>query len=160
MPFVDNATHAARLSGVPNPDAWVWDEVHGPAGPPGWDAVKYWPWCDCRILLSFIPARMASVPDRAIVVMFRDNVPMPNPMGYRPASLHGILSYCCGPCKANACPLGERLVGMCSHAATVLYMGCVHPQNPGLFHTTHRDIRLIDRANPQVMDIETLLEVS
>ena len=160
MPFVDNATHNARLSGLPNPDAWIWDEIHGAGGPPGWDANKYWPWQDCKMLLSFVPARMKTSPDRAVVIMFRDVAPLVNPMGYRPASLHGIMSYCCGPSKANMCPVGERLAGICSHAATVLYTGCVLPQNLALFRSTHRSIQLIDRRNPVAMNIETLSEVS
>lgn len=164
MPFVDNATHNARLAGLPNPDAWIWDEIHGPAGPPGWDPVLYWPWQNCKILLSFIPARMQRVPDRAIVVMYRENVPgnlpLRNPLGFQPASLAGIFSYCCGPCRANGCPIGERLAGICSHGSTVLYVGCVLPQNLALFQSTHRSIQLIDRRNPVAMDLETVMEVN
>ena len=66
MPWVDSATHDQRLAGLPNPIAFIWDEVHPPQGPPGWDPVQYWAWEDVRLLLTFIPARMKSAPDRAV----------------------------------------------------------------------------------------------
>ena len=160
MPFVDIATHNARLALAPNPDAWVWDENHGPGGPPGWDANLYWPWVDCKMLLSFVSPRMRNSAERAVVLMYQDNPPLVNPMGYRPANLHGILSYCCGPCKSTGCPVGERLAGICSHAATVMYAGCVLPHHPAMFQTTHRNVQLIDRRNPFMMDVEILSEVS
>ena len=42
-----------------------WGETHPPQGPRGWDPVQYWPWEDVRLLLTFIPSRMKSGPDRA-----------------------------------------------------------------------------------------------
>ena len=55
---------------------------------------------------------------------------------------------------------GERLVGACSHCATALSLAAVIPGNPGQFTTTHRGVRLLDRKNPEQMDISTAAEVS
>ena len=55
---------------------------------------------------------------------------------------------------------GERLVGACSHCTTALSLAAVIPGNPGHFLTTHRGVRLLDRKNPEQMDISTAAEVS
>ena len=102
------------------------------------------------ILLTFIPSHMRSVPDRA-VTLFCKPVNMPpapvNPLGLRPVSLQGLLSYCCGPSRANACPVGEWLVGCCSHVATALSLTAVVPTNPAVILSTHRGARLVDRKH-------------
>ena len=71
MPFVDSNTHDQRLRAMPNPIAWVWDEVHPAGGPPNWDHQLYWPWENVRLLLTFVPSRMRSGPDRAVVLMYK-----------------------------------------------------------------------------------------
>ena len=38
MPWVDSDTHDQRLRQMPNPHGFIWDEVHGVGGPPGWNA--------------------------------------------------------------------------------------------------------------------------
>ena len=65
MPFVDSDTHDQRLRALPNPTAWIWDEIHPAGGPPNWDHNLYWPWENVRVLLTFVPSRMRSVPDNA-----------------------------------------------------------------------------------------------
>lgn len=164
LPWVDSATHDQRLSAMPNPIGYIWDEIHPPHGPPGWDQQRYWPWEDVRLLLTFIPSRMrGSVPDRAVVLMYRPfNLPAPsaNPLGLRPQNLQHLMSYCCGASQANACPVGERLVGTCSHCAAAICFTAVYPGNPGAFSTTHRGVRLLDRKNPQQMDTSIVAEVS
>ena len=163
MPWVDSATNDQRLAAMPNPVGFIWEENHPAHGPPGWDAQLYWPWVDVRMLLTFIPARMRSVPDRAVVLMYipaNQPPPLANPLGLRPASLHRLMSYCCGAAHANSCPIGERLVGACSHCTTLLTLSTVLPANPAEFSTTHRGTRLLDRRNPLVMDIATTAEVS
>ena len=70
MQWVDGNTHDQRLSAMPNPVGYIWEENHGPNGPPGWDPQLYWPWEDVRLLLTFIPAQMRSVPDRAVMLMW------------------------------------------------------------------------------------------
>ena len=47
----------------------------------------------------------------------------------------------------------ERFVGACSHCATALSLAAVIPGNTGEFTTTHRGVRLLDRKNPEQMDI-------
>ena len=163
MPWVDGNTHDQRLSAMPNPVGYIWEENHGSNGPPGWDPQLYWPWEDVRLFLTFIPARMRSVPDRAVILMYKPlNQPPPlvNPLGLRPVSLQRLMCWCCGPSRANACPIGERLVGCCSHCATVLSFPAVVPANPGEFSTTHGRTHLLDRSNQIQMDIATTAEVS
>ena len=163
MPWVDSAVNDQRLSQMPNPVGWIWDEIHPPQGPPGWDPQKYWQWEDVRLLLTFIPSRMRSAPDRAVVLMFRPlclPAPAANPLGLRPLNLQRLFSYCCGSAQANACPVGERLVGACSHCATALCFTAVYSAHPAAFTTTHRGVRLMDRKNPAPMDTSTLAEVS
>ena len=48
----------SRLAAIQNPTGFIWDEIHPVQGPPGWDAAKYWPWENVRLLLTFIPSRM------------------------------------------------------------------------------------------------------
>ena len=91
------------------------------------------------------------------VLMYRpNNLPAPaaNPLGLRPQNLQRLMSYCCGSAQANACPVGERLVGACSHCAAALCFTAVYPANPAAFPTTHRCVRLVDRKNPVQMDAE------
>ena len=70
------------------------------------------------------------------------------------------MSYCCGSARANSCPIGERLVSACGHCLVALSLAAVFPADPGQFCSTHRDVRLLDRKNPQQMDIGTVAEVS
>ena len=86
--------------------------------------------------------------------------PMANPLGLRPRNLQYLLSYCCGGAQPNSCPVGERLVGCCSHCTTAIYLSTVHPAFPALLSTSHRGVRLLDRKNPQQLDQATLTEVS
>ena len=164
LPWVDSATHDQRLAGLPNPIAFIWDEVHPPQGPPGWDPIQYWAWENVRLLLTFIPARMKSAPDRPVVLMYKPfpacPPPMANPLGLRPRNLQYLLSYCCGGAQPNSCPVGERLIGCCSHCTTAIYLSTVHPAFPALLSTSHRGVRLLDRKNPQQLDLATLTEVS
>ena len=155
MPWVDSDTNDQRLRGMPNPSAIMWDEIHGAGGPPGWNAQLYWPWEDVRMLLTTVPSRMRSVPDRAVVLMYKPiHLPPPNfnPLGLRPRSLQRLMSYCCGTAQQNSCPVGERLVGACSHCVVALTLSAVYPGQPNLFSSTHRGVRLVDRKNLQPMD--------
>ena len=81
-------------------------------------------------------------------------------MGERFGGCIANLSYCCGAAQATSCPIGERLVGACSHCATALCFTAVYPGNPGAFTTTHREVRLVDRKNPVQMDTATMAELS
>ena len=106
---------------------------------------------------------MKSGLDRAVVLMFKPlplPLPMATPLGLRPRNLQYLMSYCCGAAQPTSCPVGERLVGCCSHCTTVLWLSMVLPANPGMFTTTHKGVRLLDRKNPQQLDEETLAEVS
>jgi hypothetical protein len=161
--WVNSDTHDQRLSAMPNPVGWIWDEIHPPNGPPGWDPILYWPWENGRMLLTFLPARMRSVPDRAVVLFYKPNNQPPmavSPLGLRPPSLQRLICWCCGPSKNNSCPVGERLVGCCSHVATAISFTAVVPADPTALITTHRGVRLLDRSNPLQMDIATTAEVS
>ena len=90
LQWVDTNTNDRRLSEMPNPVGYMWDEIHPPQGPPGWDPIMFGPWEDGRLLLTFLPARMRSAPDRAVVIFYKtSNQPPPavNPLGLRPLSL-------------------------------------------------------------------------
>ena len=65
-----------------------------------------------------------------------------------------------GAAQANLCPVGERLVGACSHCVTALTLASVYTGHPNEFTSTHKGVRLVDRKNPQQMDIATVSEVS
>ena len=161
--WVNTNTNDQRLSAMPNPICYMWEENHPPAGPPGWDPVLYWPREDVRMLLTFIPSRMRTVPDRAVVIMYKpvhQPPPIMNPLGLRPASLQRLICWCCGPSKPNACPIGERLVGCCSHVSTALSFATVVPMDPTAFSTTHKVVHLLDRKNQLQIDICTVSEVS
>ena len=56
---------------LPNHQAYIWDEIHGPQGPPGWDREMFGIWEDVRLLLTFVPARMKSDQMRSVVIMYR-----------------------------------------------------------------------------------------
>ena len=74
-----------------------------------------------------------------------------------------LLCACAGHYTAhvhNSCPVGERLVGACSHCVTALTLASVYPGHPNEFCSTHRGVQLVDRKNPQQMDIATVSEVS
>ena len=110
MPFVDSDTHDQRLRAMPNPIGYIWDEIHPAGGPPNWDPQLFWPWENVRLLLTFVPSRMRSVPDRAVVLMYKPmnlQPPVANPLGLRPLNLHRLFGYCCGSARANSCPVGE-----------------------------------------------------
>ena len=172
MPWVDSDTNDARLAAIPNPTGFIWDEIHPVQGPPGWDAAKYWPWENVRLLLTFIPSRMRSVPDRAVVIMFKPQYlpplhplqplgpPVANPLMVRSANVQCIFSYCCGSARASSCPIGERLVGACCHCATAICLASVYPNNQAAFSTTHKRVRLLDRKNQPQMDSATVAEMS
>ena len=103
MAWVNSAVNDQRLSAPPSPVGYMWDEVHPPQGPPGWDPQQYWPWVDARLLLTLIPSRMRNLHDRAVVLMYIPvNLPAPaaNPLGLRPQNLLRLLSYCCGSAQA------------------------------------------------------------
>ena len=87
-----------------------WDEIHPAGGPPNWDHHLYWPWENVRMLLTFVPSRMRSVPDRAVVLLYKpmpQQPPLVNPLGLRPQNLQWLMGYCCGSARANSCPIGE-----------------------------------------------------
>ena len=71
---------------LPNHQAYIWDEIHGLQGPPGWDRQLFWDWEDVRLLLTFVPARMKSDQMRSVVIMYRPvsgPPPSNNNMGFR-----------------------------------------------------------------------------
>ena len=172
LPWVDSDTNDARLAAIPSPTGFIWDEIHPGQGPPGWNAQRYWPWENVRLLLTFIPSRMRSVPDRAVVIMYKPQhlppiqhlqplgPPVANPLMMRPANVQRLMSYCCGSSRATSCPIGERLVGACCHCAAAICFTAVYPTNPEAFSSTHRRVRLLDRKNQPQMDSATIAEMS
>ena len=162
IPFNNLQMQNQLLSQFPQVEAFIWDEVHGPGGPPGWDNALYWPWEDVRMLLTFIPARMKRDKLRAVVLMFKSqNMPAPvtNNMGFRTPNLARLKCWICGPTAGDACPPGERLAGCCSHCSTAVYLAAVLPGNPNLFRSHHRSCHMLDRANPHRMDEDIAEEV-
>ena len=82
--------------------------------------------------------------------------PIVNPLGFRPVILRRIFSYLCGTAHANSCPV----VGACSHCVTALTLAPVYPGHPDELCLTHRGVRLVNRKNPQQMEVATVSEVS
>ena len=84
--FVNLNTQDRDMQLLPAVCAYVWDEAHGPNGPPGWDPNVSWPCEDLRLLLLFIPAHMKADKMRAVVLMYKPmhmNLPTHNNMGFR-----------------------------------------------------------------------------
>ena len=67
-----------------------------------------------------------------------------NWMGYRFPNQQRIKAICCGPSKANGCPVGSRTVSPCAHGAFALFAGSCMAFNPLLFKTTHKSGNYLD----------------
>ena len=151
-----------QLVQLPQVEAYVWNELHGPQGPPGWNNGLFWPWENVRMLLTFIPARMKRDKLRSVILMYRSsNLPLPmfNNMGFRTPGMSRLKCWACGPTAGDACPVGERLAGCCSHCSTAWYMAAVLPGNPQQFLSRHRDCNLLDRVNPQQVNMDVMSQV-
>ena len=132
-------------------------------GPPGWDPNLYWPWENCRMLLTFIPARMRGETLHPVLLMYHPTstqLPVNNNMGFRPISLTRLKCWYCGNANVQkSCPSGERLVGCCVHCASAIFCAAVLPHNPALFKPTYKCTHLLDRQNILGSDRETASEV-
>ena len=160
--FVNLNTQDQNMQLLPNIQAYIWDEVHGQNGPPGWDPAMFWPWEDVRLMLMFIPAHMKADKFRAVVLMYKPNMIQPrnNNMGFRSAPLSRLKGWCCGPSdRSDSCPPGERLAGACCHSSSAIYIAGVLPHSPNAFSSTHRGCHLIDRANIQAANQEIAAQV-
>ena len=108
--FVNLNTRDQDMQLLPTVRGYVWDEIHGPNGPPGWDANVYWAWEDVRMLLMFIPAHMKADKMRAVVLMYRPvhmKVSRQNNMGFRAAHMRRLKGWCCGPSdRSDSCAIG------------------------------------------------------
>ena len=148
---------------LPTIRGYVWDEVHGPNGPPGWDPNVFWAWEDVRLLLMFIPAHMKADKLRAVVLMYKPvNMPRPthNNMGFRRPEMSRLKGWCCGPSdRDDSCPSGERLAGACCHSSSAVYIAGVLPHHPNVFSSTHRTCHIIDCGNNQLANQEIASQV-
>lgn len=161
-PYINVQVRDQQLRQLPHVEAYVWEEVHGAGGPPGWNNAAFWPWEDVQFLLTFIPARMKADKKRSVVFMYKPQrmpLPVTNNMGFRTPNMSRLKCWICGPAAGDACPLGERLAGCCSHCSTAVYLAAVLPNNPNLFVSHHRSCQLLDRANPQRLDEDLVAEV-
>ena len=123
---------------------------------------RRWTWCLGLIVIHMIndfeecPTQEQSCGMKSTVLVVRlGGIPSCTGHG-RMWEWYCLLSYCCGTAQPNSCPVGERLVGACSHCVVALTLSAVYPGNPNLFSSTHRGVRLLDRRNPQQMDIATV----
>jgi hypothetical protein len=161
--FVNLNTQDQGMQQMPTVDGYMWDEIHGANGPPGWDPNVYWPWEDVRLLLMFIPAHMKAGKMRAVVLMYKPmnmNLPTHNNMGFRSAQMSRLKCWCCGPSdRSDSCPPGERLAGACCHWSSALYIAGVLSHNPNVYSSKHRGCHLIDRANNQAVNEEIASQV-
>ncbi len=123
----------------------------------------FWPWEDCRMLLTFMPARMKSEVLHPVLLMYHPvTAPLPrvNNMGFRPLPLTRLKCWYCGPARTQAsCPIGERLVGCCPHVSASLFCAAVLPNNINVFKTTYRGCHVIDRKSTQGIDRKTYNEI-
>ena len=101
------------------------------------------------LLVEKLPSAHKSNIDYKVVLLYRPtNLPcqVPNTwLGYPGESGH-IKFVCCGPSENGNCPVGSR-IEPCAHGATILKLGCVIPHDPTSFHTTHRDLNVVDPGN-------------
>ena len=160
--FVNMQVFDAHLGQLPNVEAYIWTEVYGPQGPPGWDNDAFWPWEDVQLLLTFIPARMKQDKMRSVVLMYRpQHMPPPNVnnMGFRTINMARLKCWICGPAAADACPLGERLAGCCAHCSAAVYLAAVLPHDLNQFSSRHRGCHFLDRANQLTHDEDIIRQV-
>ena len=72
---------------------------------------------------------------------------------FRDPGLRGLKGWICGPCTGNnLCPVGERLVGCCSHVATAVYIACGVAFDPGWHRSTHVPGNLLHRGMPEMAE--------
>ena len=160
--FVNLATQDQDMQQLPGIVGYVWDEIHGPNGPPGWDPELFWQWEDVRLLLLFIPAHMKADRMRSVVLMYKPvNMNLNhNNMGFRSAQMSRLKGWCCGPSdRSDSCPPGERLAGACCHCSSAVYIAGVLAHTPNVFSSRHRSCHLIDRANNQAANQEIASQV-
>ena len=116
--------------------------------PRNYDPVRFGPWECCQVLLvPEIPSKNRGSREYKVVVLYvptSQPVVHPNWMGYRQPAATRIKAVCCGPSRANCCPVGARTVAPCSHGAATLFAGCCLSWNPQLFSTTHSTMNLMD----------------
>ena len=75
-----------------------------------------------------------------------------NWMGFRQPEAQRIKAICCGPSKANSCPVGSRTVSPCEHGGYALFAGCCMAYQPQLFKTTHRNVNMLDAGSGLPID--------
>ena len=116
--------------------------------PVNYDVVRFGPWEPCNVLLvPELPSKHTARRKYKVVIMYvPTSLPLRNNswMGYRQASTARIKAICCGPSRANYCPVGARTVSPCSHSTTCLFIGCCLAVNPQLFRTTHTPLNMVD----------------
>ena len=93
---------------------------------------------------------------------------MANPTFFKPSLWMNCLfqGWICGPGRQDACPLGERLASCCtalqqccSHVASAIYIAGIVASNPIIYKSTSRACHIVDRANRQGQDVQTVSEV-
>ena len=160
--FVDLATQDQDMQQLPTIEGYIWDEVHGPNGPPGWDPQLFGPWENVRIILLFIPAHMKADKMRSVVLMYKPvgvNL-IYNNMGFRSPQMARLKYWCCGPSdRSDSCAPGERLAGACCHCSSALYISGVLSHNPNAYSSKYRRCHLFDRAINQAANEEIVRQV-
>ena len=66
--------------------------------------------------------------------------------------LRRLKGWICGPCGPQNCPVGERLVGCCSHVATVIYIAAGIGHAPQWHSSTHLNSNLLQRGMPEMAE--------
>ena len=146
--WVDLATHHQNCSQLPaDVEAFVFTQDVAPAG---WNPALYgqvqWP---MRVLLvEKIPSAHSSTNNYKVAILYEPtNLPGTpnNRLGY-PGESGRIKAVCCGPPVDGSCIVGSR-IEPCAHGATILKLGCVIPHHQNSFHSTHRDLNVVDPGN-------------
>ena len=115
--------------------------------PTNYDVQRFGPWEPVNVLLvPEIPSKHKGAQEYKVVIMY---VPTSQPllhnwMGYRQPSTARIKAVCCGPSKANCCPIGARTVAPCAHSASCLLAGCIISADPTKYNSTHKEVNLMD----------------
>ena len=131
--------------------AYIFEQVNQPGN---WDPARYGPWEGPLnvLLVPKIPSAHKSGVTYAVCILYKpSNLPTnlldaQHPLGY-PGDAGYLRAVCCGPSRDTGCPIGARVVGPCAHGVTVIFSGCVLPQYPAEFKSTHRTTNIYDPGN-------------
>ena len=116
--------------------------------PQNWKPELFGEWYARRIVLAEIPSLHSGKTHKVVISYLPQSWPLPknhvNRFGFHHEPLNRIVGWgCVGPW----CRVGSRVLGCCSHVATLaVYLG-IYAYQPLLFKTTHAEINYFHVRN-------------